>query len=242
VGPRWTHPDCLLCLRALTWATRDSRTRGGQNASFTRLGIEEQQASSHSDGQGERPVKPSAQPTQVRTLHLPLPAKTAPGLRLTRPAGRLLVVPPCRIMCCRGVPCRSGYGHIADGSGAEGAVHGTAGSGRRRGREQRLGGHAHRMRVLLMAPAGPPRRPETVRGWPFLRPGPRAARRRGRSGCRWPPRAPTGGMSLRAVNRGAVRAWAARGYTTARKASCRRWVCGLMISADRRARDPGHRD
>jgi hypothetical protein len=73
------------------------------------------------------PVKPSAQPTQVRTLHLPLPAKTAPGLRLSRLAGRLLVVPPCRMMCHRGVRCRSGYGHIADGNGAEPAVHGTAG-------------------------------------------------------------------------------------------------------------------
>jgi len=84
--------------------------------------------------QDKRSVKPSAQPTQVRTLHLPLPAKTAPGLRLSRPAGRLLVVPPCCIMCRRGAPCRSGYGHIADGSGAEGAVHGTAGFGRRRAR------------------------------------------------------------------------------------------------------------
>jgi hypothetical protein len=67
----------------------------------------------------------------VRTLHLPLPAKTAPGLWLPRPAGRLLVVAPGCIVCRRGVPCRSGYGHIADGSGADGAVHGTAGSGRR---------------------------------------------------------------------------------------------------------------
>jgi hypothetical protein len=30
-------------------------------------------------------------------------------------------------MCRRGAPCRSGYGHIADGNGAEPAVHGTAG-------------------------------------------------------------------------------------------------------------------
>jgi hypothetical protein len=44
-------------------------------------------------------------------------AKTAPGLRLSRPAGRLLVVPPCCVMCRRGVPCRSGCGHMADGSG-----------------------------------------------------------------------------------------------------------------------------
>jgi len=84
--------------------------------------------------QDRRSVKPSAQPTQVRTLHLPLPAETAPGLRLPRLAGRLLVVPPCCIMCRRGVWCRSGCGHMADGSGAGGAVHGTAGSGGRRAR------------------------------------------------------------------------------------------------------------
>jgi hypothetical protein len=52
------------------------------------------------------PVKPSAQPTQVRTLHLPPPAEMAPGLRLSRLAGRLLVVPPCGIRWRRGVPCR----------------------------------------------------------------------------------------------------------------------------------------
>ena len=74
------------------------------------------------------PCKPSAQPTQVRTLHLPLPAKTAPGLRLPRPAGRLLVVAPCVIRCRRRTPCRSGYGHIADGTGPEPAVRRTAGS------------------------------------------------------------------------------------------------------------------
>jgi hypothetical protein len=33
------------------------------------------------------PVKPSAQPTQVRTLHLPPPAETARDLRILRLAG-----------------------------------------------------------------------------------------------------------------------------------------------------------
>ena len=33
-------------------------------------------------------AKPSAQPTLVRTQHLPPPAKTAPGLRVSRLAGR----------------------------------------------------------------------------------------------------------------------------------------------------------
>ncbi len=43
----------------------------------------------------ERSVKPSAQPTLVRTQHLPPPAKTAPGLRKRGPAGRFLLVTPC---------------------------------------------------------------------------------------------------------------------------------------------------
>ncbi len=43
----------------------------------------------------ERTVKPSAQPTLVRTQHLPPPAKTAPWLRKRRPAGRFLLVTPC---------------------------------------------------------------------------------------------------------------------------------------------------
>src|SRR6266571_7492026 len=46
-------------------------------------------------GQRERSVKPSAQPTLVRTQHLPPPAKTASGLRKRGPAGRFLLVTPC---------------------------------------------------------------------------------------------------------------------------------------------------
>ena len=62
----------------------------------------------------ERTVKPSAQPTLVRTQHLPPPAKTARPLRKRGPAGRFLLVPPCIIVC----RCRSWrsdrYGHIDD--------------------------------------------------------------------------------------------------------------------------------
>ena len=46
-------------------------------------------------------VKPSAQPTLVRTQHLPPPAKTAPGLRKRGPAGRFPLVTPCiRVRHC----------------------------------------------------------------------------------------------------------------------------------------------
>ena len=48
------------------------------------------------DGYGSSgTVKPSAQPTLVRTQHLPPPAKTAPGLRKRGPAGRFLLVASC---------------------------------------------------------------------------------------------------------------------------------------------------
>ena len=76
--------------------------------------------------QSRRSVKPSAQPTLVRTQHLPPPAKTARSLRKRGPAGRFLLVPPCVIVC----RCRSWrsnrYGQIADSVRAEAAVRGTA--------------------------------------------------------------------------------------------------------------------
>jgi len=56
----------------------------------------------------ERTVKPSAQPTLVRTQHLPPPAKTAPGLRKRGPAGRFLLVTPC----IRVRHCGSMYGSV----------------------------------------------------------------------------------------------------------------------------------
>ena len=43
---------------------------------------------------GKRFVKPSAQPTLVRTQHLPPPAKTTRSLRKRGPAGRFLLVTP----------------------------------------------------------------------------------------------------------------------------------------------------
>src|ERR1700687_4744082 len=77
-------------------------------------------------GAEELSVKPSAQPTLVRTQHLPPPAKTARSLRKRGPAGRFLLVPPC-VMVCRCRAWRSNrYGHIADSVRAEGAVRGTA--------------------------------------------------------------------------------------------------------------------
>jgi len=45
--------------------------------------------------EGERSVKPSAQPTLVRTQHLPLPAETARLLRILARAGRFFSVPAC---------------------------------------------------------------------------------------------------------------------------------------------------
>jgi hypothetical protein len=80
----------------------------------------------------KRPVKPSAQPTLVRTQHLPLPRKRpvswgAPGF-----AGRPVLchlVSSCVIVGQQTSLCGSGYGHMADGIRAEGAVHRTACSG-----------------------------------------------------------------------------------------------------------------
>jgi len=59
--------------------------------------------------------KPSAQPTLVRTQHLPLPAETARLLRILALAGRFFSVPACVTLS----RCRSSYcavhGRIADG-------------------------------------------------------------------------------------------------------------------------------
>ena len=55
-----------------------------------------------------RSVKPSAQPTLVRTQHLPHPGKTARWLRKRGPAGRFLLVTPC-ISACH---CGSMYGSV----------------------------------------------------------------------------------------------------------------------------------
>jgi hypothetical protein len=77
-------------------------------------------------GQRERSVKPSAQPTLVRTQHLPHPGETACSLRKRGPAGRFLLVTACISVCHRGSMHSSGYGHIADSVRAERAVRITA--------------------------------------------------------------------------------------------------------------------
>jgi hypothetical protein len=88
----------------------------------------------------ERSVKPSAQPTLVRTQHLdttpatttpatqhlPHPGETARWLRKRGPAGRFLLVTSCISVCHYGSMRSSGYGHIADSVRAERAVRITA--------------------------------------------------------------------------------------------------------------------
>jgi len=77
-------------------------------------------------GRQERSVKPSAQPTLVRTQHLPPPAKTVRMLWKRGPAGRSLLVAVCIRVGHRGSMHGSGYGHIADSVRAERAVRITA--------------------------------------------------------------------------------------------------------------------
>ena len=62
----------------------------------------------------------------VRTQHLPLPAKTARELGIARYRGPSCVVSSCVIFGQETPLCGGGYGHIADGIRAEGAVHRTA--------------------------------------------------------------------------------------------------------------------
>src|SRR5262249_21971526 len=73
-----------------------------------------------------RPVKPSAQPTQVRTLDLPPLAETARDRGILWARGPSSVVSSSVIVGQETPLHHAGYGHIADGSGAEGAVHRTA--------------------------------------------------------------------------------------------------------------------
>jgi hypothetical protein len=77
-------------------------------------------------GGNRRAVKPSAQPTLVRTQHLPLPAETARELGSPWFRGPFCVVSSCVIVGQQTSLCGSGYGHMADGIRAEGAVHRTA--------------------------------------------------------------------------------------------------------------------
>ena len=66
----------------------------------------------------KRSVKPSAQPTLVRTQHLPPPAEMARELGFPRLRGPSCVVSSCVITGQETPPCGSGYGHMADGIGA----------------------------------------------------------------------------------------------------------------------------
>jgi hypothetical protein len=75
----------------------------------------------------ERTVKPSAQPTLVRTQHLPPPAETASWLR-KRARGAVFVLVTSRIRVCHCASRRRGvHGRIADGVRAGRAVGDTAG-------------------------------------------------------------------------------------------------------------------
>ncbi len=74
----------------------------------------------------ERSVKPSAQPTLVRTQHLPPPAKTARWLRKRGPAGRFLLVTMCISVCHCGSMRSSGCVHMVYSVRAERAVRKTA--------------------------------------------------------------------------------------------------------------------
>ena len=64
--------------------------------------------------EGERSEKPSAQPTLVRTQHLPPPAENGPLAAETRPAGRLLLVTPCISVYHCGSMCCGVHGRIDD--------------------------------------------------------------------------------------------------------------------------------
>ena len=76
--------------------------------------------------EGERSVKPSAQPTLVRTQHLPHPGETARWLRRRGPAGRFLLVTACIRVCHRGSMHSSGCVHMVYSVQPEGAVRITA--------------------------------------------------------------------------------------------------------------------
>jgi hypothetical protein len=69
--------------------------------------------------EGERSVKPSAQPTLVRTQHLPQhlphPAKTPRWLRILVLAGRFFSVPACVTLGRCRPSCCGVHGRIADG-------------------------------------------------------------------------------------------------------------------------------
>jgi hypothetical protein len=102
----------------------------GRRADRTRISRGEEWRNSRSAaipmGWDGLPVKPSAQPTLVRTQHLPPPAKTARELGIPRPGAPWCVVSSSVVIGQETSPHHAGYGHIADGIGAGGAVRRTA--------------------------------------------------------------------------------------------------------------------
>ena len=108
--------------------TRRPRTHSGRRGPGNKPRTASTLVSGISLGQERRAVKPSAQPTLVRTQHLPPPAETARGLGIPGFAGRPGLVPLCVMMCRCAPPHGSGYGHMADGIRPEQAVRQTAGS------------------------------------------------------------------------------------------------------------------
>ena len=111
-----TDCGCINLAKTFADASTSSQSSGEYGAKHIRS----------SDCVWRRSVKPSAQPTLVRTQHLPPSAKTARWLRKRGPAGRLVLVTPCIRVCHRGSMRSSGYGHIADSVRAERAVRITA--------------------------------------------------------------------------------------------------------------------
>ena len=93
----------------------------------SRLGAHMRWSAACSSFEGERSVKPSAQPTLVRTQHLPPPAETAPWLR-KRARGAVFVLVTSRIRVCHCASrCRGVHGRIADVVRADCAVGDTVG-------------------------------------------------------------------------------------------------------------------
>jgi hypothetical protein len=74
---------------------RRPRTHSGQRRRVSHHGQAFPQLRGSFGRQSVNTVKPSAQPTLVRTQHLPPPAKTARWLRKRGPAGRFLLVTSC---------------------------------------------------------------------------------------------------------------------------------------------------
>jgi hypothetical protein len=115
----------------------------------------------------EMAVKPSAQPTLVRTQHLPPSAETARGLGFVRAGGRSCVV-SSSVICGQERSLRhAGYGHMADSVRPGGTVRRTACSGlpgvsvrgevpgsRESGGGQEAAGTGRQPRRLLLAAAG----------------------------------------------------------------------------------------